>query len=76
MGGTTGNAFLNIAGGAVDINAFYNPAGAVGNVSGADGFLSMTGGSLDCSAGEFHIGQAAGGYGAFDFSGGTVTDPG
>lgn len=73
VGGTTGNAFLNLAGGAVDINANYNPAGAVGNVSGADGFLTMTGGSLDCSAGEFHIGQAAGAYGAFDFSGGTIT---
>jgi autotransporter-associated beta strand protein len=73
IGGAAGNAFLNLVGGAVDINAYFNPAAALGNVSGADGFLSMTGGSLDCSAGEFHIGQAAGGYGAFDFSGGTVT---
>jgi len=73
VGGTTGNAFLNLTGGAVDINAFFNPAGAVGNVSGADGFLSLTGGSLDCSAGEFHIGQAAGAYGVLDFSSGTIT---
>ena len=73
VGGTTGNAFLNLAGGAVNINANFNPAGALGNVTGADGFLSLTGGSLDCSAGEFHIGQAAGAYGAFDFSNGTIT---
>ena len=73
VGGTTGNAFLNIAGGAVDINANFNPNSAVGNVSGGNGFLSLTGGSLDCSEGEFHIGQAAGAYGAFDFSSGTIT---
>ena len=73
VGGAAGNAFLNISGGAVDINENYNPAVAIGNLTGADGFLSMASGSLDCSAGEFHIGQAAGGYGAFDFSGGTIT---
>jgi autotransporter-associated beta strand protein len=33
----------------------------------------MSSGSLECGAGEFHIGQAAGAYGAFDLSGGTVT---
>ena len=73
VGGAAGNAFLNLAGGAVDINENFNPAGALGTVTGADGFLAMTSGSLDCSAGEFHIGQAAGAYGAFDFKGGTIT---
>lgn len=73
MGGTPGNSYLNIAGGAVDINANFNPNTAVGNVPGAAGFLSMTSGSLDSSEGEFHLGQAAGAYGVLDFSGGTIT---
>jgi autotransporter-associated beta strand protein len=33
----------------------------------------MSSGSLECGAGEFHIGQAAGAYGAFDLSGGALT---
>ncbi|MGA3181292.1 MAG: autotransporter-associated beta strand repeat-containing protein, partial [Verrucomicrobiota bacterium] len=73
IGNAAGNAILNIAGGSVTADDAFNPAVAVGSVSGANGFLFMSSGSLDCGAGEFHIGQAAGAYGAFDLSGGTVT---
>jgi autotransporter-associated beta strand protein len=64
---------LNITGGAVSANEAANPALAIGNLAGASGFLFMSSGSLDFGAGEFHIGQTAGAYGAFDLSGGTVT---
>ena len=74
IGNVAGNAILNIAGGSVSANMANNPAFAIGNVTNANGFLFMSSGSLDCGAGEFHIGQAAGAYGAFDLSGGTVTE--
>jgi autotransporter-associated beta strand protein len=73
VGNVVGNAILNVAGGAVKANEAINPAFAAGNVSGANGFLFMTSGTLECGSGEFHIGQGSGGYGAFDLSGGTVT---
>ena len=73
VGNAAGKAVLNIAGGSVSANEARNPAFAIGNVTNASGFLFMSSGSLDCGAGEFHIGQAAGAYGAFDLSGGTVT---
>jgi autotransporter-associated beta strand protein len=73
IGNAIGNAVLNIAGGTVDADIVNNPAVALGNVSGASGFLFMTSGNLECGSGEFHIGQVAGAYGAFDLSGGTVT---
>ncbi len=73
IGGIGSNAVLNIAGGTVNANMANDPAFAIGNVTNASGFLFMTNGYLECGAGEFHIGQAAGAYGAFDLSGGTVT---
>ena len=73
IGSIASNAVMNIAGGSVSANAANNPAFAIGNVTNANGFLFMSSGSLECGAGEFHIGQAAGAYGAFDLSGGTVT---
>ena len=73
VGNAAGNAILNIAGGSVSANMVNNPAFAIGNVTNANGFVFMSSGSLECGAGEFHIGQAAGAYGAFDLSGGTVT---
>jgi autotransporter-associated beta strand protein len=73
IGNVAGNAILNIAGGSVSANDAVNPALALGNVTNANGFLFMSSGTLECGAGEFHIGQAAGAYGAFDLSGGTVT---
>jgi autotransporter-associated beta strand protein len=73
VGNAAGNSIMNIAGGTVNANQAANPAFAVGNVTNASGFLFMTNGYLECGAGEFHIGQAAGAYGAFDLSGGTVT---
>ena len=73
VGNLASNAVLNIAGGSVSANEAINPAVAIGTVTNASGFLFMSSGSLDCGAGEFHIGQAAGAYGAFDLSGGTVT---
>jgi len=73
IGNAAGNAILNITGGSVSANEATNPAVAIGNLTNASGFLFMSAGSLDCGAGEFHIGQAAGAYGAFDLSGGTVT---
>jgi autotransporter-associated beta strand protein len=73
VGNVAGNAILNIAGGSVSANDAVNPAVALGNVANASGFLFMSSGSLECGAGEFHIGQVANGYGAFDLSGGTVT---
>jgi autotransporter-associated beta strand protein len=73
IGNAIGNAVLNIAGGTVDADMVNNPAVAIGNVSGANGFLFMTSGNLECGSGEFHIGQTNGGYGAFDLSGGVVT---
>jgi autotransporter-associated beta strand protein len=73
VGNAAGNAIMNIASGTVNANMASNPAFAIGNVTNASGFLFMTNGYLECGAGEFHIGQAAGAYGAFDLSGGTVT---
>ena len=73
IGNAASNAVLNIVGGSVSANEAINPAVAIGSVTNANGFLFMSSGSLDCGAGEFHIGQAAGAYGAFDLSGGTVT---
>ena len=73
VGNAATNAVLNIAGASVFANEAINPATAIGNVSGANGFLFMSSGTFDDGAGEFHIGQAAGAYGAFDFSGGTLT---
>ena len=73
VGNAAGNSILKIAGGTVNANQAANPAFAIGNVTNSSGFLFMTNGSLECGAGEFHIGQAAGAYGAFDLSGGTVT---
>jgi autotransporter-associated beta strand protein len=73
VGNAATNAVLNITGGSVSANEAVNPAVAIGNVTNSSGFLFMTNGSLECGAGEFHIGQAAGAYGAFDLSGGTVT---
>jgi len=73
IGNVAGNSILNIAGGSVSANDAVNPAVAIGNVTNASGFLFMSSGSLECGAGEFHIGQVANGYGAFDLSGGTVT---
>ena len=73
VGNAAGNSIMNIAGGSVSANMANNPAFAIGNVTNANGFLFMSSGSLECGAGEFHIGQAAGAYGAFDLSGGTVT---
>jgi autotransporter-associated beta strand protein len=72
IGNVATNAILNITGGSVSADEAINPAVAIGNVSGASGFLFMTNGYLECGAGEFHIGQAAGAYGAFNLSGGTV----
>jgi autotransporter-associated beta strand protein len=73
VGNAAGNSIMNIAGGTVNANFNNNPIFAIGNVTNANGFLFMSSGSLNCGAGEFHIGQAAGAYGAFDLSGGTVT---
>jgi autotransporter-associated beta strand protein len=73
VGNAAGNSIMNIAGGTVNANFNNNPTFAIGNVTNANGFLFMSSGSLNCGAGEFHIGQAAGAYGAFDFSGGTIT---
>jgi len=73
IGNASGNAILNIAGGTVDANMNNNPALSIGNVTGASGFLFMTGGTLDVPLSEFHIGQVTGAYGAFDLRGGTVT---
>ena len=73
IGNAAGNSIMNITGGSVSANDAANPAVAVGNVAGANGFLFMSSGSLDCGAGEFHIGQVTNAYGAFDLSGGTVT---
>jgi len=73
VGSAAGNSIMNIASGTVNANLAANPAFAIGNVTNASGFLFMTNGNLECGAGEFHIGQAAGAYGAFDLSGGTVT---
>ena len=73
VGNVAGNAILNIAGGSVSANDAVNPAVALGNVANASGFLFMSSGSLECGAGEFHIGQVTNAYGAFDLSGGTVT---
>ena len=73
VGNAAGNSIMNIAGGTVNANLASNPAFAIGNVTNASGFLFMNNGYLECGAGEFHIGQAAGAYGAFDLSGGTVT---
>ena len=73
VGNAAGNSIMNIASGTVNANMASNPAFAIGNVTNASGFLFMTNGYLECGAGEFHIGQAAGAYGAFDLSGGTVT---
>jgi autotransporter-associated beta strand protein len=73
IGGVAGNAIFNIAGGSVSANDAVNPAVAIGSVSNASGFLFMSSGSLECGAGEFHIGQVTNAYGAFDLSGGTVT---
>jgi autotransporter-associated beta strand protein len=73
VGNAAGNSIMNIANGTVNANLAANPAFAIGNVTNASGFLFMTNGYLECGAGEFHIGQAAGAYGAFDLSGGTVT---
>ena len=73
VGNVAGNAILNLAGGTVNANEAINPAVAIGNVSGANGFLFMSAGNLECGAGEFHLGQAAGAYGAFNMSGGTIT---
>ena len=73
VGNAAGNSIMNIAGGTVNANQAANPAFAIGNVTNSSGFLFMTNGYLECGAGEFHIGQAAGAYGAFDLSGGTVT---
>ena len=64
---------MNITDGSVSANDAANPAFVIGSVTNASGFLFMTNGYLECGAGEFHIGQAAGAYGAFDLSGGTVT---
>ena len=74
IGNTAGNAIMNIAGGSVNANEAVVPALPVGSVSGANGFLFMNAGNLECGAAEFHIGQAAGAYGVFDLSGGTVTE--
>jgi len=73
VGSATANAILSITGGSVSANDAVNPAVAIGNVTNASGFLFMTNGSLECGAGEFHIGQTAGAYGAFDMGGGTLT---
>ena len=73
VGNVAGNAILNLAGGTVNANEAINPAVAIGNVSGANGFLFMSAGNLECGAGEFHLGQAAGAYGAFNMNGGTIT---
>ncbi len=73
VGNAAGNSILSITGGSVSANDAINPAVAIGNATNASGFLFMSSGSLECGAGEFHIGQAAGAYGAFDLSGGTVT---
>ncbi len=73
VGGAAGNSVMNITGGAVSANMANNPAFAIGNVANASGFLFMSGGTLECGAGEFHIGQVTNAYGAFDLSGGTVT---
>jgi autotransporter-associated beta strand protein len=73
IGNGAGNAIMNIAGGSVSANDAANPAVAIGNATNASGFLFMSSGSLDCGAGEFHIGQVTNAYGAFDLSGGTVT---
>ncbi len=73
VGNAPGNAILNINGGSVSADDAINPAVAIGNISGASGFLFMSSGSLECGAGEFHIGQANGAYGAFDLSGGSLT---
>jgi fibronectin-binding autotransporter adhesin len=74
VGNVAGNSIMNIAGGTVSANEAINPAFVIGGVTNASGFLFMSSGSLECGAGEFHIGQAAGAYGAFDLSGGTVTE--
>jgi len=74
IGNVAGNSTMTIAGGAVNVNEMGVTALAIGSVTGANGFLFMSSGSLDCSGGEFHIGQAAGAYGAFDLTGGTVTE--
>jgi autotransporter-associated beta strand protein/T5SS/PEP-CTERM-associated repeat protein len=74
VGNVAGNAILNINGGSVSANDAANPAFVIGGVTNASGFLFMSSGSLECGAGEFHIGQAAGAYGVFDLSGGTVTE--
>jgi autotransporter-associated beta strand protein len=73
VGNAAGNSIMNIAGGTVNANINNNPNFTIGNVTNANGFLFMSSGSLNCGAGEFHIGGAAGVYGAFDFSGGTIT---
>ncbi len=73
VGNVPGNAILNINGGTVNANFNNNPSVALGNVSGANGFVFMSAGTFENGAGEFHIGQVTGGYGAFDLSGGTVT---
>jgi autotransporter-associated beta strand protein len=73
IGNAAGNSIMNIAGGTVNANFNNNPTFTIGNVTNANGFLFMSSGSLNCGAGEFHIGGAAGAYGAFDLSGGTVT---
>ena len=74
IGNVAGNSIMNIAGGTVSANEAVNPAFIIGGVTNASGFLFMSSGSLECGAGEFHIGQALGAYGAFDLSGGTVTE--
>jgi autotransporter-associated beta strand protein len=74
VGNVAGNSIMNIAGGTVSANEAINPAFVIGGVTNASGFLFMSSGSLECGAGEFHIGQAAGAYGAFDLSGGTFTE--
>ena len=59
VGNAAGNSIMNIAGGTVNANLAANPAFAIGNVTNSSGFLFMSSGSLECGAGEFHIGQTA-----------------
>jgi autotransporter-associated beta strand protein len=80
IGNTVGNSILNIAGGTVNANLTWVSgipgfAMKLGNVSGANGFIFINGGTLNVNASELHIGQASGAYGAIDLIGtGAITE--
>jgi autotransporter-associated beta strand protein len=68
----TDNAVLENFGGTINATKAAAPSFLIGNLSGGNATLTMSGGVLN-SASEMWVGSAAGGYGSLRLSGGTLS---